>query len=231
MVDFVYKENYKFEDLIRLVEVLRKECPWDREQTHRSIRRNLLEEAYEAAEAIDLEDDVLLKEELGDVLLQVVFHSSIEAETGRFDIHAVSDGVCKKLIERHPHIFLESSASTPAEVLAQWDLIKRKQKGQAKHSDAIDTVAKSLPALWRAEKIIQKAEKAAFGFSEDLLPAARFAELCVAPDSGLSEESFGDFLFAAVRLAYLAGVDPERSLELACDRFSNRFRALEDKRI
>lgn len=232
MVDFVYKENYVFDDLVKLVKILRSDCPWDREQTHQSIRRNMLEEAYEAAEAIDLENTELLREELGDVLLQVVFHAQMEEELGSFDIDGVCSGVCKKLIERHPHIFGNSSASTTNEVLDKWDEIKRAQKGQATHTEALESVARSLPALWRTEKILDKAEKAGFDYSAAC--SRRLAPLDI-PESASAagpesrEDELGDILFSAVCLARKLNVDPERSLEKSCDRFIRRFSYMEMK--
>lgn len=126
-------------------------------QTHQSIRRNFLEEAYEVAEAIDEGDLDHLKEELGDVLLQVVFHSSIEEDAGRFDLDDVADGVCRKLIYRHPHVFGDVSVQSTDEILSNWEELKKKEKGQATQADAVDAVARTLPALWRAEKVQKKA--------------------------------------------------------------------------
>jgi len=232
MVGFVCKENYVFDDLVKLVKILRSECPWDREQTHQSIRRNMLEEAYEAAEAIDLENTELLREELGDVLLQVVFHAQMEEEVGSFNIDEVCSGVCKKLIERHPHIFGKGSASTPAQVLDKWDEIKRAQKGQATHTEAMESVAKSLPALWRAEKILDKAEKAGFDLtavcSRKLQPMD-VPESVMTADPETREDEMGDILLRAVILARKLDVDPERSLGKSCDRFIRRFSYLEKK--
>ena len=126
-MDFQRKETYTIEDLLQIVRILRSPggCPWDREQTHHSIRACLIEETYEAVEAIDTEDTELLKEELGDVLLQVVFHADLEAEAGRFDFDQVADGICKKLIVRHPHVFGDVHVQDSAEVLKNWDAIKK----------------------------------------------------------------------------------------------------------
>ncbi len=239
MVDFVYKENYVFDDLVKLVEILRLNCPWDREQTHQSIRRNLLEEAYEAAEAIDMEDTELLREELGDVLLQVVFHAQMEREKGRFDIDSVCTGVCKKLIERHPHIFGDVDASTAPEVLEKWDEIKRKQKGQATHTEAIQSVARSLPSLWRADKTLEKAEKSGLLPSVDRKTRRNsFEALLEDVDSTnkgrfssaeFGEYAIGELLLFVVELARSMQVDPERALEKACDRFVRHFSFVENK--
>ena len=143
MVDFQYKDSYGVKDLEEIVRLLRAPggCPWDAEQTHQSIRRNFLEEAYEAVEAIDEGSPEHLKEELGDVLLQVVFHALMEQEAGRFDLDAVADGICKKLIFRHPHVFGEVSVSGTGEVLSNWEELKRKEKGQATNTDALEAVA------------------------------------------------------------------------------------------
>ena len=156
MVDFQYKDSYGVKDLEEIVRILRAPggCPWDAEQTHQSIRRNFLEEAYEAVEAIDEGSPEHLEEELGDVLLQVVMHARMEQEAGRFDLDGVADGICKKLIFRHPHVF-GGAAATPD----SWEELKRQEKGQTTYTATLQSVAKSLPGLWREEKIQAKAEK------------------------------------------------------------------------
>ena len=143
MVDFQYKDSYDVNDLVEIVRILRSPggCPWDAEQTHESIRRDFLEEVYEAVEAIDEGSAEHLKEELGDVLLQVALHARMEEEQGVFDLNGVADGVCKKLIYRHPHVFGDVSVSGTGEVLTNWDALKRKEKHQATHTDALDAVA------------------------------------------------------------------------------------------
>ncbi|MCR5649383.1 MAG: nucleoside triphosphate pyrophosphohydrolase [Oscillospiraceae bacterium] len=222
MLDFERKERYGVADLVAIMELLRSPegCPWDREQDHASIRRNLIEEAYEAAEAIDLDDKAALCEELGDVLLQIVFHCQMEREAGGFTLDDVADGICKKLIYRHPHVFADTTVSGAAEVLENWDALKRREKKQETTTDALEAVARSLPALWRAEKIFSKAVKA------DMLPAgAGEAERALAeaasaiPGSAEPEKAVGDMLFAAVRVAKALGVDPEQALTGASDRF------------
>lgn len=222
MLDFEMKERYGVADLVEIMELLRSPegCPWDREQDHASIRRNLIEEAYEAAEAIDLDDKAGLCEELGDVLLQIVFHCQMEREAGGFTLEDVADGICKKLIYRHPHVFADTTVSGAAEVLENWDALKRREKKQETTTDALEAVARSLPALWRAEKICSKAVKA------DMLPAgAEEAEEALAaaasalPGSDEPEKAVGDMLFAAVRVAKALGVDPEQALTGASDRF------------
>ena len=136
-MNFKEKDNYNFSDLVEIVKVLRSPngCPWDREQTHKSIRANFIEETYEAVEAIDTEDRELLKEELGDVLLQVALHSEIESENNGFTIDDVCDGICKKLIIRHPHVFGSVEADTTEQVLKNWDAIKMKTKSQKSQTD------------------------------------------------------------------------------------------------
>ena len=222
MLNFERKERYNVSDLVDIMELLRSPegCPWDREQDHASIRRNLIEEAYEAAEAIDLDDKAGLVEELGDVLLQIVFHCQMEREAGGFTLDDVADGICKKLIYRHPHVFADTTVSGAAEVLESWDSLKRKEKKQETAADAIEAVARSLPALWRAEKICSKAVKA------DMLPAgaedaqkALAAAAAAIPGSDEPEKAVGDMLFAAVRVAKALGVDPEQALTGASDRF------------
>ena len=150
--EFAKKENYSTGDLIELVKILRSPegCPWDREQTHRSIRRDLLEEAYEVADAIDRGSPESLCEELGDLLLQVVFHAQIASESGEFDFSDAVDGVCKKMILRHPHVFGDVSADSTEEVLKNWDAIKRKEKNLKSPAEELDSVAHTLPALMRA---------------------------------------------------------------------------------
>ena len=213
MIEYTQKDSYRFEDLVEIMAILRGEggCPWDREQDHKSIRQNLLEEAYETAEAIDMDDPAMLCEELGDVLLQVVFHARMEAEKGGFTIDDVADGVCKKLILRHPHIFGDVKVANSAEVLANWDEIKKKEKAQKTATDTLTAVARSLPALMRAEKVQKKAKKAGY--------AVEYAD----PDNEIGEK-----LFALVREAREKGVDPERALERATDAFIDSVRKQEN---
>ena len=234
MVDFQYRDSYNVKDLEEIVRILRAPggCPWDAEQTHQSIRRNFLEEAYEAAEAIDEENPDHLKEELGDVLLQVVFHARMEQEAGRFDLDGVADGVCKKLIYRHPHVFGDVSVSGTGEVLSNWEELKRKEKGQATNTDALESVARSLPALWRAEKVQKKAKKAGFDWPDvsgalDKL-SEELEELKAAAAEGTNvAEELGDLLFSAVNVSRFLKVDCEDALNQATDKFIDRFRKVE----
>ena len=234
MVDFQYKDCYGVEDLAEIVRILRAPggCPWDAEQTHQSIRRNFLEEAYEAVEAIDEGSPEHLREELGDVLLQIVLHAQMEREAGRFDLNGVADGICKKLIYRHPHVFGDVQVSGTGEVLSNWEALKRKEKGQATNTDALEAVARSLPALWRAEKVQKKAKKAGFDWPDisgalDKL-SEELGELRQAVEAGSgAEEELGDLLFSAVNAARFLGADPEEALQAATDKFIRRFRQVE----
>ena len=236
MVDFTQKAQYTVEDLRRIVALLRAPggCPWDGAQTHESIRRNFIEEAYEVAEAIDEQSPAHLKEELGDVLLQVVFHASLEEDAGRFDLDDVADGICKKLIFRHPHVFGEVSVSGTGEVLSNWEELKRKEKGQATNTDALEAVARSLPALWRAEKVQKKAKKAGFDWPDvsgalDKL-SEELEELKTAVAEGTNvEEELGDLLFSAVNVSRFVKVDTEEALNRATDKFIGRFRKVEEE--
>ena len=234
MIDFVRKPRYDYNDLLEIIRLLRSPegCPWDKAQTHESIRRGLLEEAYEAAEAIDARDTDLLKEELGDVLMQVVFHADIEKDAGRFDMDDVCDGVVKKLLFRHPHVFGAAHEDSPESVLVSWDKLKRQEKGQKTTADALDAVARSLPGLWRAEKLQKKAADAGFDWHDvqgalDKLDEET-AELrqAVAENGDVSGE-LGDVLFAAVKVGRFCGVDPEEAITLTCEKFIRRFRAME----
>lgn len=235
MVNWTDKPSYNCQDLRDIVRILRHPggCAWDQEQTHQSIRRNFLEEAYEVAEAIDEGDPEHLKEELGDVLLQVVFHADIEADAGRFSLDDVADGVCKKLIYRHPHVFGDVTVRSTGEILSNWEELKKREKHQETQADAVDAVARSLPALWRAEKMKKKAAKAGFDWRDvsgalDKL-SEELDELKAAALSGEGDpaEELGDLLFAAVCVGRFLDADPEDALHAACGKFSARFRRME----
>lgn len=236
MVNFELKSHYGYEDLLRVISVLRSPegCPWDREQTHESIRRGFLEETYEVIEAIEKQDTALLCEELGDVLMQVVFHADIESDAGRFTMDEVIDGVVKKLVFRHPHVFADVQADNTEQVLVNWEQLKQQEKGQSTAADTLEAVASTLPQLWRAEKIQKKAAKAGFDWADisgaqDKLEE-EVAELRRAVEgNGSVEEELGDVLFAAVKVGRFAGVDPEEALSGTCEKFICRFRAVEDK--
>lgn len=236
MVDFERKEKYNFNDLLRIMEILRAPdgCMWDREQDHQSIRRNFIEETYEVCEAIDEQDPEHLKEELGDVLLQVVFHTQMEKEKGVFDIGDVADGICKKLIYRHPHIFGSVEVGSSEEILRNWDELKRKEKHQKSDTDTLASVAKSLPGLIRAEKLQKKAAKVGFDWENAQGALEKAGEeldevkRAIAGD-GDPEEEIGDLLFAAVNVARHLKVDPERAMEKTCNKFIRRFADMEQQ--
>ncbi len=235
MIDFVRKNSYGLKDLEDIVAILRAPggCPWDGEQTHESIRRDLLEESCEVIEAIDEQNPDHLKEELGDLLLQVFMHAEMEKEQGRFTVDDVADGICKKLIYRHPHVFGTVDVSGTDEVLVNWEELKRQEKGQETYTDTLNAVAKSLPALWRAEKVQKKAKKAGFDWPDaagamDKLSEELF-ELQQAVAEGTNiEEELGDLLFAAVNVSRFVGADPEMALTGATEKFISRFAKVEE---
>ena len=234
MVNFLKKDVYRFEDLVEILRILRAPdgCPWDRVQTHLSNRRNFLEEAYEAAEAFDRDDPALMCEELGDMLMQVLFNIHNEEDAGRFTLDDVTDHICRKLIFRHPHVFGNEKAETSEQVLDNWDKLKREEKGQRTAADAMDSVARTLPALWRADKLQSKAEKAGFRFRDSdgslYKLEEEVRELREAVTRGTNvEEELGDVLFAAVNAGRYRDVDPEAALNAACEKFIRRFRAVE----
>ena len=234
MVDFEFRDHYDCNDLLRIVRILRHPggCPWDAAQTHESLRRCFLEEACEAVEAIDLRNDALLREELGDVLLQVVFHASLAEDEGKFTLDDVADGVCKKMIFRHPHVFGAAEPGSAEEALQNWDALKRAEKGQETCTDALEAVARTLPGLWRAEKLLKKAAGAGFTWREIGSALDKLSEeteelrRAVAEDSNVFEE-LGDVLFAAAGVARFAGVDPEAALHAACEKYISRFSRVE----
>ncbi len=236
MINFKQKDFYTMSDLWEIVCLLRSPggCPWDREQTHESIRRNFIEEVYELVEAIDNKDSVLLKEELGDVLLQVMFHTCIEEEEGRFTLDDVADGVSKKLIFRHPHIFGNVEVSDTGEVLSNWEELKRIEKGQDTYAAAVNSVARSLPSLWRAEKMQKKAKRAGFDWPDvsgalDKLHEETNELTQAVKDQTNIQEELGDLLFSAVNVARFVSCDPEEALHDACEKFAHRFELVEKK--
>ena len=231
MVEFVRKSKYTFEDFVSIVHLLRSPggCSWDQAQDHLSIRRNFLEEVYECCEALDTDDETLMREELGDVLMQVIFHADIERDRGRFTLDDVCDSACKKLIFRHPHLFSEEPAKG-------WDEIKAQEKGQRTCSETMEGVAKSLPSLWRAEKLIKKAEKVGFAWPDAKGALSKLeeelAELREAIEAGTNvQEELGDVLFAAVCAAYMTEHDPEETLHKTCEKFIKRFAAMEQSAV
>ncbi len=236
MSEFEYKDSYSVQDLVEIMKILRSPggCPWDAEQTHESIKKNLIEETYEVIEAINKNDKELLCEELGDLLMQVVFHAQMEREAGEFDFDTVSDGVCKKLIERHPHVFGQVTVNGVDDVLTNWDEIKRKTKKQKTTTDSMLSVPRELPALMRATKLQKKA--ADVGFDWDDVSGAldkleeEIGELRQAIKNSDIEnmtEELGDVLFSAVNVSRFIKTDAEEALTAASDKFLSRFTQVE----
>lgn len=238
MDKFKIKDRYNMEDYRELIHFLRGPdgCPWDREQTHESIRRNLLEEAYETAYAIDTGDLENLKEELGDLMMQVLLHADMEESRGTFNLDDVADGACKKLVFRHPHVFGSVNAENTEAVLRTWDEQKKAEKGQKTVADTMRSVPENLPALWRAEKIQKKAANAGFVWPT---PGAALRELseksaAMATDIDAQNadtiiDALGDILFAAVNAARMTNVDPEAALHRCCEKFLTRFEHAENE--
>ena len=227
------KENYGLDDLASIMGVLMSPegCPWDRKQTHESLKRYLIEEAYEALEAIDMKDDGLLCEELGDVLLQVVFHACVSQA---FSIGDVVNGICRKLISRHTHVFGDVKAATAEDALSNWESNKRKEKGAEGHAAELKRVPANLPALMRAYKVQQKARDAGFDWDE-IGPVfekageelAELKEAVAAGDAAAIENEMGDLLFASVNLSRFVDTHPEQALGASTDKFVRRFDLME----
>ena len=242
MVNFQCKNRYGWEDFLEIMHLLRSPggCPWDAEQTHQSIRREFLEETYEILDALDRDDPAAMCEELGDVLMQVVFHAQIEKEMGRFTMDDVVDGIAQKMVYRHPHVFGGTmQADTSEQVLVNWEALKRSEKGQRSTADAIEAVPHTLPALWRAEKVQKKTAKTGFDWSDPMGALEKLEEevreLRAALESGKGvdaphgiREEVGDTLFMAAKIAQMSGIDPEDALHCSCDKFDARFRLVEE---
>lgn len=228
------KDYYNIADLVEIMKILRGEngCAWDREQDHHSIRMNVLEEAYEVMEAIDAEDPELLKEELGDLLLQVVFHAQLENEEGSFDFDGICDGICKKLIYRHPHVFGNIHVENSAEVLKNWDSLKSRSKGEETASERLRSVPKLLPALMRGDKVCKRAVNAGLnGVTKEF--ALQYLKDCVhgleMSNDDETEEKIGEILFACCNLSNIYKKESEKGLTMAINRFIMQFREMEDK--
>lgn len=228
MQDWPEREHYTAEDLIQIIRILRDPeagCPWDKVQTHQSIRKNFLEETCEALEAIDADDAAMLREELGDVLMQVAFHTVIEEERGRFDFEQVCREVCEKLVFRHPNIFTSSAAENAG--INGWDALKNKEKGRRTLADELDTVPATLPALMRAQKLQKRAAGRGLGVTtaEAAAAALKQAEQDWDAAPAPNAEQAGELLFAAVNAIRLAGLDAEEALTFASKRFRDELLA------
>lgn len=230
-------QRFELQPLVDVMARLRSPggCVWDIEQTHRSLRRNLIEEVYEVVEAIDLEKSELLCEELGDLLLQIVFHARMAEESGAFSMQDVVDGIVEKLVRRHPHVFGDVTVRDAGEVVLNWEAIKRREKAKERPS-ALDGVPKDMPALSRAAKLQQKAAKVGFDWdsagpvwekiSEEI---AELKAAIEAKDAAQIEAEYGDVLFSLVNLGRFLGVDPEIALNGANRKFTRRFNEVEKR--
>ena len=232
------------ERLVEIIRILRVECPWDRVQTHESLRQGMLEEAYEVVEAINNKDADNLREELGDVLLQIVFHANLAEEAQKFDLKDVINEECEKMIRRHPHVFLQetrnNSAKSIDKVLEKWENIKVKEKQEESYTSRLERVPKALPALTRAFKVQKKAADAGFDWddvSEAFLKVdEERAELMQQYEEAPQlqqrlEEELGDLLFSCVNVARFLGLDPESALNYTVNKFVRRFSYIEKKAV
>lgn len=223
--ELLAENKHDFESLVSVMAALRGEggCPWDIEQTHTSVRKCLIEETYEVVEAIDKEDSALLREELGDLMFQAVFHAQIEAEENRFDIYDVVHDVTRKMITRHPHVFATTKVSSSDEVLVNWDNIKKEEKQIASPAEALKRVPPYLPSLMRSQKIQGKAKnKYGYGIqSEDDAKNAVLTSFC--DNSSFDEEDLKSGLWALCSLAEMKGIDLEALLSQRTDEFISEF--------
>lgn len=236
-MQILQKKSYNVYDLAEIVRILRSEkgCPWDMVQTHKSIRKDFLEEVYEVLEAIDCDSSEMLREELGDVLLQVVFHTEIENEKKVFDLDNVADDVCRKLIIRHPHVFGDVCADDVDTVLQNWDSIKKETKGQETYTDTLKSVPVVFPALMRAQKLGKRASRAGMDF-DDVLSAfesiksevSETEAAIVSGDVNSAADELGDLIFSCVNVARKLGLDAEEVLTAANEKFLARFEQVEN---
>ncbi len=231
------KRRYTFADLVAIMDRLRSRtgCPWDREQTHASLKRYLVEESYEVLEAIDDNDMDALCDELGDVLLQVVFHSRIAEQQGEFNVSDVTTAVCSKMISRHTHIFGNAVANNASDVINNWEQIKKGEKGQQTQTEVLKSVPKSMPALMRSGKVQHKAAHVGFDFT-DVSQAfdklyEEIKEVQQSKNATNLAEECGDLLFSAVNVVRLLGIEPETVLQKATDKFISRFALVEQLAI
>ncbi len=226
------RDRYCFADLLKVMHTLRQQCPWDSEQTHETLKKYMLEEAYEAVGAIDEDDMDHLADELGDVLLQVAFHADLAQEIGEFSIHDVTTAIVRKMIYRHAHIFGNVHCETAEEVTQSWEQLKKAEKGLTTQASVLADVSRSLPALMRASKVQKKAAQVGFDWDDPIgaLPKIHeeadevLEELKAGRDPG---EELGDLLFSCVNVARLAGLEPELLLTAATEKFIRRFTAME----
>ena len=234
MREILQKKEYHIDDLVTIVEILRAPggCPWDREQTHKSMRNGLIEETYEVVEAIDNDDPKLMREELGDVLLQLVMHAELAKEDGQFTFDDVANDICRKMILRHPHVFGEVKADTVDAVLSNWEAIKSEEKHRETLTSKLRAIPSQLPALMRATKVGKKAKMFDFPdagsvfekLNEEL---AEVRDAVAENDPAHIEEEIGDLLLTVTSLARKTGTDPEQALAKATGKFIDRFEVME----
>ncbi len=226
-------QKLEVEHLLEIMRALRSPegCPWDREQTYKSIRNEVLEEAYEVCDAIDNEDTAALCEELGDLLLQVVFHSVMAEENGDFCFSDVTDGICRKLILRHPHVFKDAKADNSAQVLDLWDEVKRQEKHQSTYTDTLKSVPKAFPALMRAAKVEKRGFKGGAGIDNSpqiLLGKTKELQSAIETEDKLYiEKVYGELLFNLASLQRTLGINSEEALNKATDNFIKEFEEAE----
>jgi tetrapyrrole methylase family protein/MazG family protein len=237
MINKLQTDKKDIYDLIEIIETLRGEsgCPWDREQTHESIKKGMIEESYEVMDAIDKGDENGIIEELGDVLLQVVFHCVLGKEEGRYDLGDVIEGICNKMIYRHPHVFGEDKLKNTEEVLVKWDELKKIEKNLETTSDELKGVARALPALIRAKKVQSKASKVGFDWDSVEGAAEKVEEelkevldVYKSKNRAMITEEVGDLLFSCVNISRFLDVDPEEALKISTDKFIRRFSGVEE---
>jgi tetrapyrrole methylase family protein/MazG family protein len=230
------KDKYEFDDLKEIMVLLRSKdgCPWDREQTHESLKRYLIEETYEVLEAIDLKDNSKICEELGDLLLQIVFHAQIASENRAFNMEDIITGICRKMVLRHTHVFGKDKANSPDEVIENWEKIKKKEKGITDHTSVLKDVPANLPSLMRSYKVQQKAAQVGFDWDniEDVINKVN-EEIQELKDVYKSKnveritDETGDVFFALVNLARFLKVQPELALTGTINKFIKRFEYME----
>ena len=222
------KEHYSFEDLCLLTRVLRSEigCPWDGEQTNKSVRNAFIDETYEFIEGLDADDNKLMCEELGDVLFQIVFHCCIKSETDEFDESDVIDGICKKMILRHPHVFGDTDVKNSAEVLVNWENIKNDEKQRKTPYERLKSVAVSLPSLMRSQKLYSKACKYGLCEKKNAPESLDEAEKIIADmkKDGVNADNISHLLSVCTEISESAGVDAEEALYRANNAFTEQFR-------
>ncbi|MCX4357801.1 MAG: nucleoside triphosphate pyrophosphohydrolase [Oscillospiraceae bacterium] len=237
-MEFEFKNRYTIDDLLNIMKILRSEngCPWDKVQTHESIRTDLIEETYEVCEGIDANSPEMLREELGDLLMQVVFHSQIETEQGNFNFDDVCNDICQKLVYRHPHVFGTVQADTEEEVLKNWDALKKKSKHQETSTETLESVPKTFPALLRGEKVCKRASRAGLPIDGanvfiDRIKSA-LDELDIADvDENIAhnQQILGNILLSFCNLDRILKTDGEKALTYSTNRFIMKFRVVENE--